>query len=289
MPVPFRSGMLLTGPARVDTVSLAMGLHVVVAVKQVPDPEVPRSAFGVDRERKTFILPPGTRPVVNGFDEHAVEASLRLKDSLGARVTVVSMGAEFTPEVIKRPLAMGADDLVLLQDPAFADVHDSTFTAHVLARGIRRLEPYDLVLCGRQASDWDNAQVPLILAEMLGLPCITLARAVQVHDRTVRVERVVPGGVEVAETELPALVTVSNELGQPRFPTVRGTMTASRKRPTVWSASDLGLDPASIPRPTSLLDLYIPEEESACRFIEADTDEEKGRLLARALREEGLV
>ena len=122
----------------------------------------------------------------------------------------------------------------------FENVADSFFTASLLSAAIKKLGDFDLVLCGRQASDWDNAQVPLGVAELLGIPCITIAKNVQVGDGKVTVERVVPDGYEVIEGPLPSLVTVSNELGQPRYPTLRGIMAATRKKPTGVEPKRLG-------------------------------------------------
>ena len=149
-----------------------MPLKIVVCVKQVMDPETPVSAFKIDRDAKRVIPAPGIPPVVNGFDENAVEAALRLKDGGDAEITVVSAGDNFVMDVMKKPLSMGADRMVLVQDEAVEDL-DGFATAYTLAEAIKKLGEYDLILCGRQASDWDNALVPLGIAEMLGLPCIT--------------------------------------------------------------------------------------------------------------------
>ncbi|MFQ5860234.1 MAG: electron transfer flavoprotein subunit beta/FixA family protein [Dehalococcoidia bacterium] len=266
-----------------------MPLNIIVTAKQVIDPEAPVSALRIDQARKQVITATSIPPVVNGFDENAVEAALRIKDAQEAKVTVVALGASFVMDVIKKPLSMGADELVLLQDEAFEDVPDSYRTAQILAAAIRKLGEYDLVLCGRQASDWDNAQVPQGLAELLGLPCITIARDVKVQDGKVVVERVTPDGIEVMEASLPTLVTVSNELGQPRYPTLRGIMAATRKQPTVWKAQDLGLDPAQLQPLVTSLEIFVPPREKQCEFIEGEDDEEKGRQLALKLREAKLI
>lgn len=266
-----------------------MALHIIVTAKQVIDPEIPRSAFQVNSHKKTFVSPPGRAPVVNGFDENAVEAALRIKDTQEATVTIVSAGSSFSMEVIKKPLSMGADRLVLVQDAALQDIADSFVTAQVLAVAIKKLAPFDLILCGRQASDWDNAQVPQGIAELLGVPCVTLGKKVEAKSSAVIVERILPGTEEVVECPLPAVVTVSNELGQPRYPTLRGIMAASKKQPTVWGLKDLGLEASQLKPRLEVLDLTLPKLESQCEFIEGETDEEKGRRLALRLREEKLL
>ena len=153
-----------------------MALRIAVLAKQVLDPEMPMAAFRIDGDAKRVVPPTNIPPVVNGFDENAVEAALRIKDTQEATVTVISTGREFALDVMKKPLSMGADELVLLQDDAFDNTIDSFVTAQLLAAAIRKLEGFDLIICGRQASDWDNAQVPLGVAEILGLSCVSLAK-----------------------------------------------------------------------------------------------------------------
>ena len=236
-----------------------------------------------------MLTPSNIPPVVNGFDENAVEAALQIKQAQGATITVISMGRIFSMDVMKKPLSMGADELILLQDDSFLNLIDSYLTAQVLAAAVRKLGEFDLIICGRQASDWDNAQVPLGVAELLDISCVTIGKKVEVGDGKVIVERIVPEGYEVVEASLPALVTVSNELGQPRYPTLRGIMAATRKKPTIWSAEDLGIDPSQIKPSLTLVDLFVPVSEKICEIIEGDSDEEAGRNLALKLREAKLI
>ncbi len=266
-----------------------MALNIVVLAKQVIDPEMPASAFQVDRENRRVVTPANIPPVVNGFDENAVEAALQIKDSQESIVAVISMGKAFAMDVMKKPLSMGADELVLVDDETFENPVDSYGTAQVLAAAVKKHGEFDLIICGRQASDWDNAQVPLGVAEILGTACITIGRKVEVGDGQVSVERIVPDGYEVVEADLPALVTVSNELGQPRYPTLRGILAATRKKPTVWSAQDLGMDAGQITPRLDLVDLFVPVSEMECEMIEGDTEEEAGRNLALKLREAKLI
>ncbi len=265
-----------------------MPLNIVVCAKQVVDPETPASAFRIDPESKRVLPAAGIPPVVNGFDENAVEAALQLKESVGATITVVSVGSGFVMDVMKKPLSMGADNLILVDDPAVDDL-DAFATANALAEAIRKVGEFDLILCGRQASDWDNSMVPLGVAELLGLPCVTLAQKIDVEDDGIVVQRALTDGYEVVKAPLPALVTVSNELGEPRYPTLRGIMMAGRKSPTVWAAGDLGLDEASLSPKLSLEDLYVPVSDQQCEFIEGEDEVEAGRNLALKLREARLI
>src|SRR2546425_6285549 len=171
-----------------------MALHIIVTAKQVIDPEMPTSAFSLDAAGPRVVTPATFQPVVNGFDENALEAALRLKDSQGATITVVSVGGQFALDIMKKALAMGADALIVCQDPLFANLPDSFVTAQVLRTAIRKIGAFDLIFCGRQASDWDNAQVPLMLAELLEVPCLSLAQKVEAAAGKVMVEQLVPDG-----------------------------------------------------------------------------------------------
>jgi electron transfer flavoprotein beta subunit len=266
-----------------------MPLQIIVTAKQVIDPEIPKSAFTIDPASKRAMVPASFLPVINGFDEHAAEAALRIKDAQDTKVTVLSVAKTLSIDVMRKLLAMGADELVLVQDPLFEDTIDSRVTAQVLAAAVKKLGAFDLILCGRQASDWDNAQVPLLLAEALGLPCVNIARKVAVQDGKVVVERIIPDGHEVVEVPLPAVVTVSNELGLPRYPTLRATMAANRKRPTLWKASDLAIDLAQLQAHLQLVELFMPSSERQCEFIEGENEEEIARQLALKLREAKLI
>ena len=266
-----------------------MPVSIAVLAKQVIDPEMPMAAFRIDADAKAVVPPSNIPPVVNGFDENAVEAALQIKDSQEASITVISTGTSFALDVMKKPLSMGADELVLLQDDAFENSIDSFFTAQLLAAAIRKLGGFDLIICGRQASDWDNAQVPLGVAEILGLSCISLGKKVEIKDGKVSVERITNDGYEVVEAPLPALVTVSNELGQPRYPTLRGIMAATRKQPTIWNAADLDADASQLEPRVTLQELFVPVRDQQCEIIEGDDAADAGRQLALKLREAKLI
>ncbi len=266
-----------------------MPINIIVCVKQVMDPETPASAFNIAADSMSVAPAPGIPPVVNGFDENAVEAALRLKDNGdAAKITVISIGNGFVMDVMKKPLSMGADELILLDDESVSNL-DAYATATALTEAIKRVGEYDLILCGRQASDWDQAHVPLGVAEMLGLPCVTLAQKIDLAEDGIIVQRALSDGYEVVEAPLPALVTVTNEFGEPRYPTLRGIMTASRKQPTRWSAADVGLDASALAPKLTLQELYIPVSDNQVELVEGEDDADAGRKLALRLREEKLI
>ena len=267
-------------------------LHMICCVKQVPDPETPASQFKVDEVAKKVLPVPGIDPVADEYAVRGVEAALRIRDALGeGKITILTLGPEAARDSVKKALAMGADEGVQLTDKAFED-GDSFATARALAAAIKKLEPFDLVLCGRQAPDWDVGVTPSVIAELLGLPCVTRASDVKVSDGTLKVERVLMDGFETVEVRLPALVTISNELGEPRYPQLREIMAAARKPVAVWSAADLGLDPSQVGAAGSVLSLdrlYVPVHEAKCEFIEGETMEEAAEKLAAKLREAKLI
>src|SRR5436309_5267102 len=144
-----------------------MTLNIVCCVKQVPDPETPTSAFKVDEAAMRVVPAPGITPVISQFDQIAVEAALRIKESSGdGKITIISLGPDGARDVIKTGLAMGADDGILLNDPAFFD-GDGFSTATALVAAIEKIGPVDLVLCGRQATDWDFGVTGLAIAELM--------------------------------------------------------------------------------------------------------------------------
>ena len=262
-------------------------MHIVVCVKQVPNPEIAASQFRVDEAARRVAPLPGTALVMSPFDEQALEAALRLRDGgLAARITVLTLGPDSARSTLKHGLAMGADDAVLIPD-AGCDPGNGHVTARVLAAAIQKMRA-DLVLAGRQAADWDAGVVGCGIAELLHLPVVTFARSVAVQDGSVRVERVVEDGLDVVEAVLPAVVTVSNELGKARAPSLRETMRAARKPVATWPVADLAIDAGVLARDAArrvLERLFIPVADNRCEFIGGETPEAQAANLVRRMRE----
>jgi len=264
---------------------------MIVCAKQVIDPEAPPASFKIDPSANKVVPPPGVPPVISPFDEQAVEAALRIKDAQGGKITILSLGTNLLREVVKRPLAMGADELILLEDDAFTE-GDSWSTAYALAMAIEKIGEYDLIFCGRQAGDWDAGQVGSGIAEILGLPSVTVAQKIDITDGKAKVERVTADGYEVIEVSLPVLITVSNELGEPRYPKITGIMAAKKKEPIIWKPADIGLDASQVGgagRRIKLLKLFQPIHEGKCEIIEGENPEEAGANLATKLRESKIL
>ncbi len=261
-----------------------MGLNIIVCLKLVPDPEGPADSFTVDQASRRVVVH-GLPPVANPYDENALEAAIRIKEAAGdgeVKITLLSMGRSLSKAVMLKALATGADEYVTVEGEQLeAQELDSYTTATLLASVIRGLD-YDLVLTGRQAADTNSGQVGLGIAGLLGIPAVTVAQKVEVSGGMVRVERVLPDGFETVEAPLPALVTVSHEIGDLRYPALAAIKAAKQLPQKSLSLSDINGELAS----TGLVErmgLAAPSRERACVMVGADTGEEAGRALAERL------
>src|SRR3990172_2875417 len=261
--------------------------HIICLVKQVPDPETPASQFRVDESARKVLPLPAIQPAPSQFDTIGVEAALRIKDAIPDTIfTIISLGPDSSRDTIKHCLAMGADEGVHINDPAVND-SDHWATAEVLVAAIKKLDPADLIIAGRQAVDWDMGVVGSTIAEILGLPVITIAKEVKLDGGKVTVERVLLDGFETVEAPTPAVVTVSNELGEPRYPQLRQIMMAARKEVKTWTVADLGI---SAPQNRVNLEaLFVPETKVETEVIDGDSPQEKAEKLATRLREAKLI
>jgi electron transfer flavoprotein beta subunit len=260
-------------------------LQIIVFIKQVPDPEGPSDSFKVDPGEKR-VIPVGIPPVINPFDENALEVALRLKERHGAQVKVISMGEQLSQPVLRNTLAAGADDLILLIDTSFRNLISDSI-AHVLSSSIRIIGRYDLILTGRQAADWDFGVTGLLIAEILHIPSINLARKIEVEDNKVLVEKLNLNGYEIVKAPMPVLVTISGEAGELRYTSVRSLQAVSKKPVKIYNAEDLGIDPRNL-RTRQISNLYALENKRRCRLIEGESPQEKGGNLALMLKKEGV-
>ncbi len=272
------------------------GLRIVVCAKQVLDPDGVNSfAFWgrlkVGGDGRSFDTGGMVPRIINAYDEQAVEAALRIRDAgVACRITVVTVGDEAAGAILKRCVAMGADDAVQIVDDA-AGLGDGFRTARLLAGLIAELGDVDLVLCGRQGSDYDQGTVPAVLAERLGAALVTMSAGVAVEGddegRALRVVRVTPRGEEVVRAALPAVVSISNEIGTPRYPSSRRMMQARRQRPERREASDYESAPGAVG--VEVTRLIVPDVQGHCRIIEGGSAAEKAERLMRRLDDRGLL
>jgi len=256
---------------------------IITCVKQVPDPEAPFAAVQIDPDAKKVSVT-GLPPVINPYDQNSLEAAIRIKAETGAEITALSMGEKLSQPILRNTLAVGADKLILLSDPGFNDL-DSHSTAYVLSTAINKIGEYDVILAGRQAGDWDSGQTGLILGEMLGIPSINLAGSVKVENSKVIVKKLIAGGYELVETEMPVLITVSNEVGELRYPSLKKIIEARKQPIEVWNAENLEIAPEKLKK-IEMMELSPPPDmKRECHFIEGDSPEEKGGNLATTLKE----
>ena len=209
-------------------------MKIVVTVKQVPDPNsatVLEADHTVSRE-KEVVLDPG--------DECGIEEGLQLKEAHGGEVILVSMGPERAKDAIRKGLSMGADRGVLITDPQLAGA-DALLTARALAAAIKRESP-DIVICATESYDGSTGMVPPMLAELLGLPQLTIAKKVVVDGSTVKVHRQTADGYEVVEASTPVLITVTAGIAEPRYASLKGIMAARSKEVKQVGLGDLGVE-----------------------------------------------
>lgn len=262
-------------------------LDIVVTVKQVLDPDVPPSHFRVDEASRKVVPPAGSQPIMNGYDANALEEALRLKEQHGGKVMVVTVGGDSARDTLKRAIAMGADSAVHVNDPALLD-GDSFVTAQALAAAIGKMGSFDLVLSGRQASDTDAGLVHQGVAVLLGLPVVSPVQKIEaVEPDGLVVHRIAEDGYERVRVRRPAVLGVSSELNEPRYPPLKGIMAAGRAQIPVWTAADLGLD--SVSARVELRRLYVETREAHVELIQGETLAEAGANLADVLREARLV
>jgi electron transfer flavoprotein beta subunit len=237
----------------------------------------------VDAEKKDVIV--DAPLVISPFDENALEAALLIQERMDAKITVLSLGNEVSDTVLRKSLAAGADELVLLQDNNFEKL-DSHSIASALAEAIGKIGEYDLVLTGRQAGDWDAGQVGLILGEMLGLPCISLAREIKVEDGNVLVKKNIPGGYEQVRAKMPALITVSNEVGELRYISRAKMIKMLRSRVSIptWSSEDFVSAHEGLKK-MEIIELSSPPDMSRdCEFLDGATPDEIAEKLAAVFK-----
>jgi electron transfer flavoprotein beta subunit len=215
-------------------------MNIVVCVKHVPNPDLPMI---VDPASRRLVRVPA-ESVLDTADEHGVEIGLQLAERHGGEVTVLTMGPEAADDALRRALAMGAHNAVHIIDDALAG-SDALGTARTLAAAIATLGA-DLVICATESTDAYSGMVPGALAELLELPQLTFAREVSVDGDTITVKRAVDSGVQTLQATLPALLSVTASIAEPRYPTFRGLMQAKRKPVETKSVEDLELDAASV-------------------------------------------
>ncbi|MBL7151932.1 MAG: electron transfer flavoprotein subunit beta/FixA family protein [Candidatus Omnitrophica bacterium] len=256
-------------------------MNIIVCVKQVPETTEVR----INPETNTLIRE-GVKSIINPFDMYAIEEGIRLKEKFGGKVTVVSMGPPQAEAALKEAISMGVDEGILLCDRAFAG-SDTWATSYTLSGAIKKMGAFDLILCGKQASDGDTAQVGPGISMHLDIPQVTYVKKIEeVKDaggiKVMRVERMMEEGYEIIELPLPALLTVVKEINEPRLPSLKGMMRAKSARITLLTQKELDLDPQAIGlcgSPTQVVKIFTPPQRTGSQMLTGETNEIAEKLV----------
>ena len=256
-------------------------MKIVVCIKQVPDSE---AKVSVQNGRVSW----GESPlVINPFDEYAVEAGLQQKEAQGAEVTALCIGPETARDALKHALAMGADSAVLVCDPALTEI-DSQVAARILAAAIQKIGGVELVIFGRQTLDTATGLTTAQTARVLSWPMLALAGSIKVSESKVTVERVIEEGKQTVSAKLPAVLSVVQSIGEPRYPSFMGIRKASKAVIPLWSLADLNMTaPQAVVSRLALLN--PPSRDIACEIISGSNPTEIAETLAEKILAEKIL
>lgn len=250
-------------------------MKIIVCIKQVPDATEVR----IDPETNTLIRE-GVASMINPFDMYAIEEAVRLKEKFGGQAIVITMGPPQATDALREALSLGIDSAIHLSDRAFAG-SDTWATSLILAKAIEKIGDYDLVICGKQASDGDTAQVGPGVAAHLDMPQATYVRRIDslhldADPKVIIVERLLEEGYELLEVNLPALITVVKEINEPRLPSLRGKMNARKAEILTWSNKDLELDEDKVGlsgSPTQVVKIFTPSAKEGGKILDGEPQE----------------
>ncbi|MFC1539677.1 electron transfer flavoprotein subunit beta/FixA family protein [Candidatus Latescibacterota bacterium] len=253
-------------------------MKIVVCVKQVPDTMDVR----IDPETNTLIRE-GVPSILNPFDEYAIEEGLKLREQHGGTVTVITMGPPQADDVLRTALGMGADDVVLISDRAFAG-SDTLATSYTLSKAIEKIGDVDIVITGKQAIDGDTAQVGPGISSRLDFTQLTYVSKIENIDTgtgEIIVERLLDGGRERLKANLPALLTVVKGINVPRKPSILKMKKARNVEIPIWGAGEIDADPDNLGQkgsPTWVEKIFSPEQKTRGEMIEGEIDEVSVRI-----------
>ena len=247
-------------------------MNIAICLKQVPD----TADLRLDPDTNTLIRE-GVAAVLNPLDEFPMEAALRLRAAVDGRVTAFTMGPPQAVAVLRRALAMGVDDAVLVSDRAFAGA-DTWATSLTLAAAIKKRGPFDVVLCGKQAIDGDTAQVGPGIAAHLGVAQVTYVTDVQAAESAekLRIRRMLEHGVAELAVATPVVLTVLKEANEPRLPTLSERLRSYRQEIETLTLDDLGRTSDEVGldgSPTQVVRIAVPESTRAHRRIEGTAEQ----------------
>ncbi|MGB8951867.1 MAG: electron transfer flavoprotein subunit beta/FixA family protein [Candidatus Aminicenantales bacterium] len=259
-------------------------MNILVFVKRVPDTE---SKIRVNQETKS-VIEEGLNFIISPYDEYAVEEALRLREAKGGQVTAVSVGNNESITILKKCLAMGADEAALLKDDT-PEAYDGLRVAKIIARAVeKKFSGFDLILFGKQSVGSDNAQLPSMVAEMLGLPQATVVTKLEIDGSQGTALREIEGGTEKVAFSLPAVVSAQKGLNEPRYETLKGIMAAKKKVIPSTSLEELGLTKEDVASHIEITKMEPPPVRQAGTIIQGMPEEAAKKLVA-LLRQEAKV
>lgn len=255
-------------------------MNIIVCIKQVPETTEVR----INPETNTLVRE-GVKSIINPFDMYAIEEGLRLKEKFGGKVTVITMGPPQADSALREALSMGADEGILICDRAFSG-SDTWATSYTLSGAIKKIAVFNLILCGKQASDGDTAQVGPGISMHLDIPQVTYVKKIEeVKDegevKLMRVQRLMEEGYEIIEVPLPALLTVVKEINEPRLASLKGMVRAKSAKIPLWTQKELNLDPQAIGlcgSPTQVVKIFTPPQRSKGQMLTGETSEVAEKL-----------
>lgn len=246
-------------------------MHIIVCIKQVPETTEVR----INPQTNTLIRE-GVTSIINPFDMYALEEAVRLKERLGGESTVITMGPPQAESALREAISMGIDEGILISDRDFAG-SDTWATSYTLSCAIKKIGDFDLIICGKQASDGDTAQVGPGIAAHLDLPQVAYVKKIEkIEDKLARVERMTEEGYDIIETPLPALFTVVKEINEPRLPSLKGMMRSKQAKIIHWTHKDLDLDSQKIGlsgSPTQVIKIFTPPPRTGGVVLEGEAQE----------------
>jgi electron transfer flavoprotein beta subunit len=258
--------------------------RIIVCLKQAIDV----SQLKVDPATRQPMTASAPRKM-SDFDKNALEEATKIKEKLGdIEIFTVTVGSEDAKAVLREALAMGADKAFFINDPDFKDI-DTSGTAYILAEATKKIGECSLILCGETSLDSFSGLVGSRLAELLNLPQMTSVRKITVDDATITVERTLEDAIETVKAKMPALVSVTREINQPRIPSLMMIMKASKKEIVTWTASDLKLDTDKIASKIEVVEVLAPKTERKKIKITGENAQEIADKLAKALVQEGII
>jgi electron transfer flavoprotein beta subunit len=258
-----------------------MRLNIIICIKQVPD----TAEVKINPETGTLIRE-GVPSIINPFDMHAIEAGLQIKEKVGGKVTILTMGPPQAENALRDAISMGGDEAILLTDRAFAG-SDTWATSYILSSAISKLDA-DIIICGKQAIDGDTAQVGPEVAEFLNIPHISYIRRIEdITKSSIKVQRLMDEGYDIVESTLPVLLTVVKELNEPRLPSLRGKMAAKKAEIKKWGLSDIQADENNLGlkgSPTQVKNIFAPEAKKDKKMLEGTPEEQVDALIQEMRR-----